>query len=191
MTINNYGVYSNPLQNPFNSRIHGNYNPSKNGYFSRGGNPSRLSVPRTMPFSQVDRNYWDNVHTPCQNQIPMGSENNMMYFDSDRYMKLPDGSVIDLKLKKIVKNGIQADNETWSTSFMNQVKEECWTDDDKTVDSGTGMTIKDYERQKFLDKKEDELKKNMNNLQKQLLWELEHGKLFPLSKLEDCEENEW
>lgn len=40
------------------------------------------------------------LQVPHQNQIPMGCENDQVYLDPDRYLTLADGTVMDLKTRK-------------------------------------------------------------------------------------------
>lgn len=99
MTVSNYSISRVPWSNPLNSRIHGNYNPD-NMYIDR----SNLHVPQNTSrfmngFQQQTQN---ELHVPCQNQIPMGCENRFAMINSEDFMELPDGTVIDMRKRRVV-----------------------------------------------------------------------------------------
>ena len=185
MTWNN----SNPLANPLNQ-----------GQFNRPGafikNPNASVPPSiTFDFSQMyDPNYDDGIHTPNQLTLSQGlnhSPGSMMNITKD-YFTLSDGTVLNIKSGKVVREGNLRSNPNsnyWGERIVSNPfgrEEKVWRDEDiyrnPVEDPNTPLMSKtDIEYEKLKQKGDAELIRNMTPLQKQMLQNLANGKYNSLS----------
>lgn len=118
-----------------------------------------------------------SLQVPNQSQIPMGSENDMTFFMKDRFITLPDGTVMDLETRKQVK-GTRNDPGCWGSRIVdwgkNKDPEPQWGDPMDCVGrrSGDGLTRDDVEyaniskmmNKRTVDSMSDEQKNLLANL---------------------------
>ena len=185
MTWNN----SNPLANPLNQ---GQFN--RPGAFIRNPNAS-VPPSRAFDFSQMyDPNYDDGIHTPNQLTLSQGLNHgpgSMMNMSKD-YFTLSDGTVLNIKTGKVVREGSLRSNSNsnyWGERKISNPfggKENIWRDEDiyrnPVEDPNAPIMSKDdieYERMK--QKGDAELIRQMTPLQKQMLQNLANGKYNSLS----------
>lgn len=183
MTWNN----SNPLANPLNQ---GQFNSP--GAFIKNSNAS-VPPSRTFDFSQVyDPNFDDGLHTPNQLTLSQGlnrGPGSTMSMSKD-YFTLSDGTVLNIKSGKVVREGnLRSNSNSWGDRRISNpfgCEEKVWRDEDiyrNPIDDPTTpiMGKKDLEYEKLKQKGDAELIRKMTPLQKQMLQNLANGKYNSLS----------
>ena len=198
MTINNYTVNQNPLANPFNSRVHGNYCVQRqcgtNFYINRTSNPNSLQVPVSKPYDPNIGYENQNLEVPCQNQIPMGMESGLPFeiqMNPERFYTSPDGTVFDLNTNKMIVKGKYQNNAPgcWGDGKIKWQKspETEWNDREIHSLGGNeqniGLTKNDILYAEMQKKRNQEIENNMSDIQKELLNDLNSGKITRKSKL--------
>lgn len=195
-----------PLANPLNQgrfKNCGLESTSSHGFsIGKTGNAKDLTVPDSMPYSEITaRSASSNLTVPNQD-VPYcsGPVNISGFLGNSTLLQLSDGSVIDLKKRKIVLDP----NIKWkaqgywndpnaATKKLNVGKEWGRTE---SIESLMDRVIKhdgtyydpnlSPESIKYWQKANEESKKleqNLTDEQKSLLADLHDGKMFPLSKL--------
>ena len=179
MTWNN----PHPLANPYNTRFYGNFNINKqmNSGFYINRNCD-LHVPQAKPYIPQDDNLntqYDNLHVP--NQLPLNSPAVLNTFQTSRFVTLPDGTVIDMVARKVVKDP----NTTpgcWGSGKLSRPKEteSMWTDEDiygqKQLFGSvqdTGLSKNDIEYNRMKQEQDKKLVSNMSDEQKRMLANLD------------------
>ena len=198
MTINNYTINQNPLANPFNSRVHGNYcvqrQSGTNFYINRTTNPNSLQVPQSKPYDPTIGYENQNLEVPHQNQIPMGQESGLpfeMQMNPERFYTSPDGTVFDLNTNKMIVKGKYQNNAPgcWGDGKVKWQKssEPEWNNRDIYSLGGyeqtVGLSKDDIAYNEMSKKMNQKLQNNMSDEQKQLLDELNSGKITRKSKI--------
>lgn len=192
MTINNCNINPYPTSNPYTSRFYGNNNVMWNQTgFKRCS--QNTPVPKSKPFTMEAKQYWDNVSVPNGEVVPMGAEGNISMLPqfNDDLFQCPDGTLISKSTGKILRDNTK--NTDFPNSKMRTIGkniENTW-DDRKIYDFSSsrqketeiGLSKSDIEYAEISKRENEKLKNNMTDLQKQLLSDLESGKMLKLSKL--------
>jgi len=65
------------------------------------------------PEDLASRN--NSLQVPHQNQIPMGMENDITFLQKDRFLRLSDGTVMDLEKRRVFREGNSLENGSWGS----------------------------------------------------------------------------
>ncbi len=181
----------NPLVNPLNTRMY-----SKGSFVK---NPN-AEVPDSSPFDPSKIQSDDNLHTP--NQIGLTDSvygNRGSGLDGNRYFRCADGSILDLRTKRVVSHAeLSKDPTEWHSGTVERKYSSEWNDREicSLPDSrytNTGESQISDEDKRYWDIAEKESRKmidNMNDEQKRLLASLEHGEITRNSRLVDLKPGE-
>lgn len=194
MTLGNSGFNPHPTSNSLTSRYIGNNNVMWNQTGFRRCSQS-TPVPRSKPFLAIeDFQKSQSLEVPCQNQIPMGSENRLAFdpqFNPDVF-QCPDGTLISKSTGKILRDN------TKSTDFQGQKMRMMntrdlpreWNDREimsldpvRQKETEAGLSRADIEYAKISEVENRKLENNMTDFQKKLLADLENGKILKKSGL--------
>ena len=181
----------NPLANPLNTRTY------STGSFVK--NPE-ATVPASSAFDPSKIRVNDNLHVP--NQIGL---NDSIYgkcgrqVDPNRYFRCADGSILDLKTKRVVSQAeMPEDPAEWNSGTIDRRCASDWNDrdiyslPDSRYTSGGDPQISDEDKRywEMAEKESRKMVDNMNDEQKRLLVSLEHGGITRKSRLVDLKPGE-
>ena len=220
MTATNPHPLANPLnQSRFRNYMYGQKLADAKPFLKVSSNPNELTVPDARPFGTIwtdgNSTSFEYASKPSQLEVP---NSDIPYFNGPIPMhgqlptngfigesplfKLLDGSIVDLKMHKVVYDPSKnwKANGYWSNP-NEEVKRQNDSDEwkqDVTIEQmvagvykpnagsyDPNLSPESVEYWKRANEESKKLEQNLTNEQKKLLDDLHSGKIFPLSRLED------
>lgn len=200
MTVQNL----NPFANAFNTRKFGNFNVNKaesQSYIKIIKNPNDLTVPDSVISHDDIIKYQQQLTVPNQD-IPYNSniQSGNGFIGNSTLFKLSDGSIIDFKTKRVIRAAY--DNSQYWNDPDSKIKdlnfdtnnswektpaiEDLINSINKTsIQTNNELSEADIRYWQIAYNETKRLEQNLTDEQKQLLNDLNSGKIFPLSRLED------
>lgn len=199
MTFSNTGFSAHPLANPFNCRVHGNYNMAGFGYGRKSSVrlDSNAKLPEAKPYEPPK-----SLEVPNQ----LGAELGVSRLDTVGLSQMfpglvtcPDGTMLDFKTGKVVvdpNRGAQP-GEWAKTKVISPpqavASAESWNNDYSSMSltsRGGSLNTRDSEEYWRAQAAAEQAKQpKMSDAQKKMLADLESGKIMKLSRLELVDES--
>lgn len=190
MTYSNSSFSANPLANPFNTRIYGNFNVNAaqtNQYVSFPKDKSNLHVPDAVMPNLIGA---DQLHTPNQD-VPLGNRNVGNGFLNKNLFRCADGTVLDLQNHRVIdpnlkykQSGFWNDPNSRQQDYDNS-RQADWNDKQINRLPGTndlgidpGLSRKDIEYNNYVNRMNQQLSNEMTEYQKKMLSSLEAAGFF-------------
>jgi len=164
----------NPLANPLNQRVYGNYNPDV-PKFQR--NPNATLPKRVPPTSREFQEQQDSIHVPQSNGVGCR--------DLGEYFTCADGTILNIRTGKVVTDPrvLMARDGEWNIPSIERHGATAEWNDAEINSLGESdpmspvISKEDASYWKMAEEESEKIMSNLNDVQKKMLSDLDGGKI--------------